>query len=263
MPHLALPAVTLNYQLDGEAGAPVVMLSNSLASRLAMWDAQVPALLGAGFQVLRYDTRGHGASSVPAAPWRVADLAQDAVNLLDALGIATVHFCGLSLGGMTGQWLGTHHRERLRSLALCATTAFAGPPEVWRERIALVEAGGMAAVADPTINRWFTAAGQQAMPAAIAPIREAILATPVAGYTGCGGAIAEMDQRESISVIRTPTLVMVGADDPSTPVAASEFLQQQIPGAELVVIPESMHLFNVEKAAAFNASLLTFLQAQA
>lgn len=259
MPTLARPGFALNYQLEGAAGAPTVMLSNSLASALGMWSAQVPALLDAGFRVLRYDTRGHGKSGAPPSPWSIADLAGDALALLDALDIARVHFCGLSLGGMTGQWLGTHHGDRLHSLTLCATTAFAGPPAVWQERIAMVEAGGMGAVCEATINRWFTAAGQAAVPAAIAPIRAQIMATPVAGYTGCGGAIAAMDQRESITAIRTPTLVMVGADDPSTPVAASEFLQQQIPGARLVVVPDSMHLFNVECPGEFNRALLAFL----
>lgn len=259
MPTIARPGFALNYQLEGAEGAPTVMLSNSLASALGMWSAQVPALLAAGFRVLRYDTRGHGQSGAPPAPWSIADLAGDALALLDALEIAKVHFCGLSLGGMTGQWLGTHHGDRLHSLTLCATTAFAGPPEVWRDRIAMVEAGGMSAVCEATINRWFTAAGQQAAAAAIDPVRAQILATPVAGYTGCGGAIAVMDQRESITAIRTPTLVMVGADDPSTPVAASEFLQRQIPGAQLVVIPDSMHLFNVERPAEFNHALLAFL----
>jgi 3-oxoadipate enol-lactonase len=263
MPHLALPHVNLHYQLEGPEGAPVVMLSNSLASALAMWDAQVPAFLAAGFRCLRYDTRGHGQSSVPAAPWTIADLSADALGLLDALKLSSVHFCGLSLGGMTGQYLGTHHGDRLLSLALCATAAYAGPPEVWRDRVAMVEQGGMAAVGEATVNRWFTAAGQQRLPGVVAAIREQILKTPVGGYAGCGGAIAAMDQRDTISAIRTPTLVVVGEEDPSTPVAASEFIQSRIQGAELVVIPDAMHLVNIEQAEAFNSALLGFLKAQA
>lgn len=263
MPQLTLPDLTLNYQLEGPDGAPVVMLSNSLGSALGMWDEQVPALLAGGFRCLRYDTRGHGTSSLPPGAWSIADLAGDALRLMDALGLARVHFCGLSLGGMAGQYLGTHHGDRLQSLVLCATTAYAGPPDVWRERIALVEAGGMAAVADATLNRWFTAAGQQRLPERVARIRAQVLATPTSGYASCGGAIALMDQRESIAGIRTPTLVMVGEEDPSTPVAASEFLQQRIPGATLVVIPAAMHLVNVEQPTAFNAALLDFLKARA
>ena len=251
--------VRLNYVLEGVANGPIVMLSNSLSSRLAMWEGQVPALLAAGFRVLRYDTRGHGESSAPVGPYSIAMLADDALALMDAVRAERVHFCGLSLGGMTGQWLGTHHGERLHTLTLCATAAYIGPPEVWRDRIAAVEQGGMAAVADATVNRWFTMAGQARLPNAIADIRAGILATPPTGYIGCGQAIMGMDQRETIAAIRTPTHVMVGADDPSTPVSASEFLQQRIPGATLTVVPDSMHLFNVEQAAAFNAALLGFL----
>ena len=259
MPALKRGELRLNYLVEGVADAPVVMLSNSLSSRLSMWEGQVPALLAAGFRVLRYDTRGHGQSSAPDGPYSIAMLADDALAIMDAVRAERVHFCGLSLGGMTGQWLGTHHGDRLHTLTLCATAAYVGPPEVWSERIALVERGGMAAVADATVNRWFTAAGQQRLPNAIADIRGGILATPPQGYIGCGRAIMAMDQRETIAAIRTPTHVMVGADDPSTPVSASEFLQQRIPGATLTVVPDSMHLFNVEQAAAFNSALLGFL----
>ena len=259
MPVLKRADVRLNYTLEGVADGPIVMLSNSLSSRLSMWEGQVPALLAAGFRVLRYDTRGHGQSSAPDGPYSIAMLADDALALMDAVKAERVHFCGLSLGGMTGQWLGTHHGDRLQTLTLCATAAYIGPPEIWKDRIAAVEQGGMAAVAEATVNRWFTAAGQARLPNAIADIRAGILATPPAGYIGCGQAIMAMDQRETITAIRTPTHVMVGADDPSTPVSASEFLQQRIPGATLTVIPESMHLFNVEQAAAFNAALLAFL----
>ena len=259
MPTLKREDVRLHYVLEGVADGPIVMLSNSLSSRLSMWEGQVPALLAAGYRVLRYDTRGHGQSSAPNGPYSIAMLVDDALSLMDTVKAERVHFCGLSLGGMTGQWLGTHHADRLHTLTLCATTAYTGPPQVWADRIAMVERDGMAAVADATIDRWFTPQGQQRLPHAIADIRASILATPPAGYIGCGQAIMAMDQRETIAAIRTPTHVMVGADDPSTPVSASEFLQQRIPGARLTVVPEAMHLFNVEQAAAFNAALLGFL----
>ena len=259
MPRLKRGDVELNYRIEGIAKAPVVMLSNSLSSRLSMWEGQVPALLAAGFRVLRYDTRGHGESTAPAGPYSIGLLAEDALALMDAVGAERVHFCGLSLGGMTGQWLGTHHGDRLHTLTLCATAAYMGPPEVWGDRLRLVEASGMAGVVDATMNRWFTAEGQARLPNAIADIRAAILATPVAGYVGCGQAIMAMDQRETITAITTPTHILVGAEDPSTPVAAAEFLHRQIPGSRLTVIPQAMHLFNVEQAAPFNAAVLDFL----
>ena len=260
MPQLTLPSVSLNYQFEGDPAAPTVMLCNSLSSTLAMWDAQVPALVGAGYRVLRYDARGHGASSVASGPTTIADLAADALALLDHLGIARVHFCGLSLGGMTGPWLGTHHASRLLSLSLCATAAYMGPADLWDQRIAAVASGGMAAVADATINRWFTPASQRRLPAEVARIRDAILNTPVAGYSACCAAIRDMDQRDTIAAIDLPTLVLVGADDPSTPVAAAELIHQRIRGSHLHVIPDSQHFFNVEEPTQFNAALLGFLR---
>ncbi len=260
MPFARLADVTLNYRFDGPAAGPVVMLCNSLSSNLSMWDPQVPALADAGFRVLRYDTRGHGSSSVANGPTSIAVLAADALALLDHLGIDRVHFCGLSLGGMTGQWLATHHAVRLRSLVLCATAAWMGPPELWNQRIEAVAQGGMAAIADATINRWFSAANQRRLAAEVARIRDGILNTPVAGYRACCVAIRDMDQRESIAAISLPTLVLVGADDPATPVAAAELIHQRIAGSTLTVIPAAQHLFNVEEPAQFNAALLDFLR---
>ncbi len=250
---------TLHYRLEGDPSHPLVLLSNSLASNLTMWVRQVPALLAAGFRVLRYDTRGHGRSAVPPGPYTLPQLATDVLGLLDALGLEKVHFCGLSLGGMTGQMFATHYGNRLRSLSLCATAAYMGPPELWAGRIKAVEQGGMAVVAEPTISRWFTARCQRTESAAIAEMRAAILATVPAGYAACAGAIRDMDQRETISAIRVPTLVMVGALDPGTTVDAAKLMYERIPGAELLIIPESQHLFNVEMPAQFNTGLLAFL----
>lgn len=260
MPALKLNDVTLNYRLEGAGDRRLVVLSNSLASNLTMWDAQVPALLAGGFRVLRYDTRGHGASSVPPAPYTLDTLAGDVKSLLDALDIQQAHFCGLSLGGMTGQKFATLYGERLSSLVLCATAAYMGTPEVWDTRIKLVSEKGMEAVVDATLARWFTAKNQQRLPHEVAQIRAGILATPPTGYCGCGGAIRDMDQREAIRGIRTPTLVMVGALDPATTVDAARVMHERIPGAELLIIPESQHLFNVEFPAQFNAGLVNFLQ---
>ena len=260
MPQLKLPHVTLNFQLDGPATAPVVMLCNSLSSNLSMWDPQVPALRDAGYRVLRYDTRGHGASSVAEGPTTIAALAGDALALLDHLGIDATHFCGLSLGGMTGQWLGTHHAARLHSLALCATAAYLGPAELWDQRIAATAQGGMAAVADATINRWFTTLSQQRLAAEVARIKDGILHTAVAGYAACCAAIRDMDQREAIAAITVPTIVLVGAEDPATPVAAAQLIHQRISGSGLTIISATQHLFNVEDPVSFNAALLAFLR---
>ncbi|MDH5752620.1 MAG: alpha/beta fold hydrolase, partial [Deltaproteobacteria bacterium] len=210
--------VRLNYRLDGPEGAPVVLLSNSLAASLSMWEGQLPALVGAGFRVLRYDTRGHGASEVVPGPYSMEMLTADALALLDGLNLERVHFCGLSMGGMVGQMLGTHHGERLHSLILCDTAAYTGPPEVWNRRIKAVSEGGMEAVVNETIERWFTPPGLKRLPREVRDIRAGILATPVEGYCACGSAIRDMDQRQSIRAITTPTLVVVGEQDPGTTV---------------------------------------------
>jgi 3-oxoadipate enol-lactonase len=260
MPFADLNGAKIHYLLEGDGPAAPVMLSNSLASNLAMWDAQVPALRAAGYRVLRYDTRGHGQSSVPAGAYTMEMLTADALGLLDHLELAQVHFCGLSLGGITGQKFATQYPGRLRSLSLCATAAYLGPPDLWAGRIKAVAEGGMQAVADATLGRWFTSANQARLSEVVAATKAGILATPAGGYTGCGAAIRDMDLRESIRAITTPTLVMVGALDPSTTVDAARLMHERIAGSELVIIRDTQHFFNVEEPQQFNAALIDFLR---
>lgn len=262
MPNTDVNGTTLHYQFDGPEQAPVVMLSNSLASNLTMWDPQIAALTGAGFRVLRYDSRGHGQSAVPQGPYTIEMLAEDAVGLMDALELEKVRFCGLSKGGMVGQVLGARHGGRLLSLALCDTSAYmmAAGTAAWDERIATVREKGMAGVADGTIDRWFTKPGQQRMPDEVEKVRQMILATPVEGFCACCEAIKGMDQRESIRAITTPTLVVVGEQDPGTTVEMAREIHERIPASELAILPEAAHFSNVEQADGFNEALLGFLK---
>jgi 3-oxoadipate enol-lactonase len=237
------------------------MLSNSLGTRLEMWDPQMPALTE-GCRVLRYDSRGHGRSDAPPGPYSIAMLGEDARALLDALGIATVHFCGLSKGGMVGQWLGTHHGGRLASLTLCATAARLGPAELWNQRIEQSARDGMVSLVDGVTERWFTA-GYRATPRPeIEQVRAMILATSPQGYGGCCAAIRDMDQSEAIRSIRTPTLIVAGADDPATTVDLMRDLHERIPGSRFVQIPQAAHLLNIEQPGRFNRTLTGFLAAQ-
>jgi 3-oxoadipate enol-lactonase len=261
MPTATQNGITLHYRFDGDEGAPVVLLCNSLATDLGMWEPQVPALTHAGYRVLRYDRRGHGKSAVPPAPYTLEQLADDAVGLLDTLGLARVHFCGLSIGGMVGQILGAEHGARLLSLTLCDTAAHTPAPAAWDERMAAVRAGGMAAVVDATIERWFTPPGRQRQPQVIQRVREMILNTPVEGYCGCGAAIQRLDNRERLGRIRVPTTVIVGEEDQGTPVAAARFIHERVPGSTLTVLPRAAHLANLEQAPAFNDALLKHVQA--
>lgn len=246
------------YRFDGPADAPVVMLSNSLSSNLAMWEDQIAALT-AHYRVLRYDQRGHGQSAVAPAPYTFDLLADDAHGLLRHLGIDSVHFVGLSMGGMTGQTLGVRYPDILKSLVLCDTSAHMPPPGMWDERIALARDGGMASTSESTLGRWFTAPFHAARPDAVARVRHMIETTPVEGYAGCCMAIRDMDQTAALSRIAVPTCVIVGAEDPSTPVSASELIHGEIAGSELVILKDAAHLSNIEKADEFNTALLDFL----
>jgi 3-oxoadipate enol-lactonase len=253
--------IKMNYELSRREGAPVVMLSHSLGSSLLMWDPQLK-VLEPYYQVLRYDTRGHGASDAPSGAYTLDMLGEDALGLLDALGIDRVHFVGLSMGGMIGQYLALNHANRLENLVLCDTAAIL-PKEaqpIWQERIQLAHEKGLHALVDETLERWFTPNFLGPNPPEVKSIRQQFLATPMNGYIGCSEAIRGLNYLERLSEIKIPTLIMVGEEDPGTPVAAAEAMQQRISGSELVVLPSAAHLSNVEQAEAYNEALMNFLQ---
>ena len=249
----------LHYRFDGDRAAPVVVLSNSLGTTLDMWEPQA-AVLAERHCVLRYDTRGHGQSDVPPGPYTIDALGRDVVALLDHLGIARAGFCGLSLGGMTGMWLGVHAPQRITRLVLANTSACMDAPAAMDERIAAVTAGGVAAIAPAVLGRWFTPAFAEREPARVAAVKAMLESSPAAGYVACCHAIRAMDQRADVARIAVPTLVVAGTHDPSTPPAAGRFLAGRIPGARYVELPTA-HLSNVEAAVEFNAALTAFLAA--
>ncbi len=253
--------VKLWYQIEGSAGAPPIVLSNSLGTDLAMWDAQMPTLLQQ-FQVLRYDARGHGRSGVPPQPYLVDRLGRDVIALLDACGISKAHFCGLSMGGMTGMWLGREAATRIDRLALCNTAARIGPPDVWDKRIAAVTAGGMTSITPGVIERWFTPAFRARDPQAVQRIVAMLHGTPAEGYMAACRAIRDMDQREQLAPIKARTLVIAGTSDQATTAADGRLLAERIAGARYVELAAA-HLSNIEAADAFTDTLLTFLNATA
>jgi 3-oxoadipate enol-lactonase len=257
MPFAESNGTRLNYRFDGPADAPVLVLSNSLGTNLSMWDPQIPAL-AAQFRVLRYDTRGHGQSSVTAGPYTITQLGRDVVGLLDGLGIERAHFCGLSMGGAIGMWLGICAPERIDRLVLCNTAAKIGAAETWNARVEMVRTKGMGPVAETQAQRWFTPAFIAKAPDVIASTRQMIAGTSPEGYTANCGAIRDMDQRETISRIQARTLVIGGLHDPVIPAADVRYLADTIPGAKLVELDAS-HLSNVEAADEFTKALLNFL----
>jgi 3-oxoadipate enol-lactonase len=252
-------AVRLFHRCEGPRGAPVLVLCNSLGCSLEMWDPQMPAF-AERFRVLRYDTRGHGRSPVPPGPYSIGDLGKDLLGLLDANGIERARFCGLSMGGMTGMWLGCHAAERFEKLALCNTSAHLGPKDVWDQRIATVETEGMRGVVEGVIARWFTPEFRARDPQAVERVRRMLLETPPAGYAACCAAIRDQDQREAVCAIRAPTLLVAGARDPATPPEHSHAIAAKIPGARVVEL-DAAHLSNIEAGDRFTATVLEFLAA--
>ena len=247
----------LYYELDGPEGAPLLVLSNSLGTTMAMWLPQLPALTD-HFRVLRYDTRGHGQSAVSPGPYTIAQLGRDVLSLLDALKVQHVHFCGLSMGGMTGMWLGVNAPERIDRLVLCNTSAAIGLPEVWNTRIAKVRQDGMEGIIDSVLERWFTADFLAHAPAQIERVRQMLRATPVDGYIANCAAVRDMDQRAELSMIVAPTLVIGGKHDKATPPEHGELIARSIPGAKYVEL-NAAHLSNWEVAQAFTQQVLSFL----
>jgi 3-oxoadipate enol-lactonase len=240
--------ILINYELSGKPDAPVVMLSHSLACSLLMWNPQME-VLEPHFQVLRYDMRGHGA---------------DAIGLLDTLKIEVVHFVGLSIGGMIGQCLALNYADRLHSLALCDTAPII-PEEarpLFRERMDRARTGGMEAMVQETLERWFTQPYLKQNPPETELIGHQIATTSLAGYLGCSEAILGLNYVDRLTEIKLPTRIIVGEDDPATTVESSKAIHEHIPHAKLEILPSAAHLSNIEQAEAFNTTLMEFLRDQ-
>lgn len=245
------------YEVAGPAAAPPLVLSHSLGNNRGLWDAQIDAL-SRSFRVLRYDTRGHGASDAPPGDYSLERLGRDVLSLMDRAGMASAHVCGVSIGGITTLWLGIHAPDRVRRLVLANTGARLGSLAMWDERMQQVKAGGVASLADATMGRCFTAAFRAAHPEIVARIRATFVSTSATGYLGCCAALRDADLRADAARVRAPSLVITGAHDPSTPPALGERIAAAIPGATLVQL-ESAHLSNVECAAAFTEAIVQFL----
>lgn len=238
-------AVDLAFSWDGPADAPVVVLSHAIGTSMALWDPQV-APLSQRLRVLRYDHRGHGRSPVPAGPYTIEDLGRDFLRLLDRLNLASVSFCGLSLGGMVGMWLGANAPERIDRLVLCCTAARMLRPEDYATRAARVRKDGPEPIAGMVIGRWFSQGFAASHPQEVASIRSLFLSTNPEGYAATCEALAAMDLRDEIGRITAQTLVIAGGEDQATPVQQAEQIAAAIPGARLSVIPGAGHLANIE-----------------
>lgn len=251
--------MTINYRLEGRDNAPVVVLSNSLGTDLSMWDGQRDALL-AHFRVLRYDTHGHG-QTPKTGKVTLAQLGEDVLNIMTREGIDRAHFCGISMGGLTGLWLARFAPERFYSVTVANSAAKIGDQAGWLSRARTVRQEGMPVVAAGAADRWFTRAFRQKAPALVEPLVHTLAASNAEGYAACCEALAGADLRAEVGEITLPLLLIAGEADPVTTVADSEFLRDQVSGAQMVTLPAS-HLSNIEAASQFNAALLGFLQRQ-
>ena len=247
----------IHAEIEGPERAPVLMLSNSLGTNLHMWDDQV-APFTRHFRLLRYDRRGHGKSGVPKGPYSIARFGRDALAVFDALNIGKTNWCGLSMGGMVGQWLGANAPSRVDKLVLSNTSSYFADKSLWEGRLKLVREKGVAGIVDANMERWFTKDFRERAPQPLAKIRDMFLATNAEGYCACGEAIRDMDLRPVLAKIGAPTLVIAGRYDPATPLDANEFIQAHIPDARIAVL-EAAHLANVEQPRAYADTVLEFL----
>jgi len=257
MPVITLDTWSCSYRHEGAADRPALLLSHSLGLDLAMWEPQAVDL-ARHFQVVRFDTRGHGASGVTPGDYTIDRLGRDALALADALGLERFAFCGLSLGGMIGMWLARHAPDRLTHLVLANTSARPDATTMESRRTAVLERG-MSAIETVVMGRFFSATSLEANPPAVSWARRTLLATHPTGYAGCCAAIRDHDARTALPGIRVPTLVISGNSDVSLPWAGhSEILASEIPGARVVHLPTA-HISNLERPRSFSAALFEFL----
>jgi 3-oxoadipate enol-lactonase len=251
--------IDVNYQVDGGGDAPWLVLSNSLATNVSMWDEQAAGLKRA-FRVLRYDQRGHGGTDAPAGRYTFDLLMADALALLDALAIERAHFAGLSMGGATALGLALRHPERIDRAIICDSGCASTPAtsQQWEERIAVARTQGMEPLIEPTIARWFPPETVAANPPHLAKVRAMIRTTPVDGFIGCAAALADHDFRAAVGTVARPVLFMVGAKDGTTP-AAMRQMHEKLPGSAFVELPGAGHISNMDQPARFTRAIAEFL----
>lgn len=258
MPFIDIKDLRMHYQVDGPAAAPTLVLSNSLGTNLSLWEPQLPTF-SKYFRVLRYDSRGHGRTSATPGEYSVELLAGDVLHLLDALKLDRVHFCGLSIGGMTGMWLAANAPERLNKLVLCNTAPKIGNADGWNARIKAVRKGGTKSVSDAVVERWFTPEFRAKNPDVVANTKAMIEGTSTDGYTGSCAAVRDFDFWNKVGEIKAPTLVIAGTHDAAVPPADGQKLAHAIPGARYAEL-SAAHISNIEAAARFTAEVSAFLK---
>ncbi len=257
--HIKANGITFNYEIEGPEGAPRLVFSNSLATNLSMWDPQA-ADLGRSFRLLRYDQRGHGRTDAPAGRYSYATLIADVLALFDALGIARAHFCGLSMGGATALGLAELHPDRVDRVVVCDSPAMSTPASAqqWEERILAAQKGGMEALVESTLARWFPPEIRAAKPSYLDEVRAMIRATPVNGFIGCSAALADHDYNTAVATVTRPVLFIAGSKDGVTP-AAMRDMNARLKGSRYVELEGAGHISNLDRPAEFTRAVRAFL----
>ena len=257
MPEIKSGGCNIHVEVEGPEGAPVLILSNSLGTTLHMWDDQAGPF-SRHFRLVRFDRRGHGKSDVPPGPYSFDMMGRDVLAIMDGLGIKKANWCGLSMGGMDGTWLGANAPERFKKLVLTNTSSYFPDKNGWNDRLKLVRETGVASFAPANMARWFTQGFRERCPQAIARIQAMFAATPLEGYLGCGAAVRDMDHRELLAKVKVPTLVIAGRHDGATTPEMNEYMAKHIPGAQYATL-DAAHLSNIEQAQAYTDAVLRFL----
>ena len=255
MPKFISNDAEINYQTFGDASQPAIIFSNSLGTQLNMWQPQI-SFFEKKFYVICYDTRGHGASSAPQGPYSIEQLGTDVVHLLDHLNIEKASFCGISMGGLTGQWLAIHHPERFNHVIVCNTAAKIGQEQAWNDRAQLVREQGLKPIAETAASRWFTEPFIRSNTAIVESLSNDLGAGSPEGYASCCEALAKADVRADLKTITVPVLIIAGQHDPVTTVADAQYLVNQIPNSQLIEINAS-HISNIECPENFSHALNT------
>lgn len=257
MPTFTSNDAQINYQTFGDAAKPALVFSNSLGTNFKMWQPQID-FFQQDFFVICYDTRGHGASSAPQGPYSIDQLGQDVVNLLDHLNIEKAAFCGISMGGLTGQWLAINRPERFNQVVVCNTAAKIGQEQAWNDRAALVREQGLQPIASTAASRWFTEPFIQSNATVVNNLQNDLGAGSPEGYASCCEALAKADVREQLKQVKIPVFIIAGQQDPVTTMEDGLFIQKQIFNSQLFNINAS-HISNLEQPEDFNNTIINFL----
>jgi 3-oxoadipate enol-lactonase len=257
MPTIEANGCPIHVEVEGPDGAPVLILSNSLGTTLHMWDGQVGPFTK-HFRLVRFDRRGHGKSGLAKGPYSMDMLGRDVLAIMDGLNIRKANWCGLSMGGMEGMWLGANAPERFERMVLSNTSSYFADKQGWNDRLALIREKGVPAFAAPNMERWFTKGFRERDPKAIDAMMAMFAATPLEGYLACAAAVRDMDHRDLLPRVKVPTLVIIGRHDPATTPEAGDYIRNNIPSAEHFMI-DAAHISNIEQPQQFNDAVLGFL----